>query len=193
MPTNLAQEQIENKPLGIVLSHGLCRNSAVMQGVDRGDQLASPVHEGWRDDDVGVWQRSGRCQFGQHLAYAVQRSPRFQLVITPAAHSQSTPAQLSNSRDSQNANQFPDSAAMLSPLFTFPAASAQNGLRFVEPLLPTLVTEPPSGGGWLHEIKHDGNRTLLVVDDRGSAPSPATGTTGAAATPGRSPAPLHLG
>jgi bifunctional non-homologous end joining protein LigD len=27
-----------------------------------------------------------------------------------------------------------------------------------------LVPEPPSGEGWIHEIKHDGYRTLIVID-----------------------------
>lgn len=44
-------------------------------------------------------------------------------------------------------------------------APARPGLRFVAPLEPTLVTEPPAGPGWLHEIKHDGYRTLIVIDD----------------------------
>jgi DNA ligase D-like protein (predicted ligase) len=43
-----------------------------------------------------------------------------------------------------------------------PAGSA--GLSFVPPLLPTLSLEPPSGKGWIHELKHDGNRTILVID-----------------------------
>jgi bifunctional non-homologous end joining protein LigD len=34
----------------------------------------------------------------------------------------------------------------------------------VPPMLPTLVDEPPEGGNWLHEIKHDGYRTQLVID-----------------------------
>jgi DNA ligase D-like protein (predicted ligase) len=42
-----------------------------------------------------------------------------------------------------------------------PARAAKLGL--VPPLLPTLVAEPPAGDGWLHEIKHDGYRTLVVV------------------------------
>jgi len=29
---------------------------------------------------------------------------------------------------------------------------------------PLLVDEPPAGAGWLHEIKHDGYRTLLVIE-----------------------------
>jgi bifunctional non-homologous end joining protein LigD len=29
---------------------------------------------------------------------------------------------------------------------------------FVEPCLPTLAKKPPSGPGWIHEIKHDGFR-----------------------------------
>jgi ATP-dependent DNA ligase len=39
---------------------------------------------------------------------------------------------------------------------------------FVPPLLPTLVETPPASEGWLHEIKHDGYRTQLVID-RGKA------------------------
>jgi bifunctional non-homologous end joining protein LigD len=35
---------------------------------------------------------------------------------------------------------------------------------FIPPQLATLVDEPPSGAGWIHEIKHDGYRTCLVVD-----------------------------
>jgi hypothetical protein len=27
---------------------------------------------------------------------------------------------------------------------------------FVEPCIPTAARIPPSGPGWLHEIKHDG-------------------------------------
>src|ERR671926_749944 len=35
---------------------------------------------------------------------------------------------------------------------------------FIRPEIPTLVPEPPSGDGWIHEIKHDGYRTLIVID-----------------------------
>ena len=31
---------------------------------------------------------------------------------------------------------------------------------FIRPCQPTLVAHPPIGPGWLHEIKHDGFRTL---------------------------------
>jgi bifunctional non-homologous end joining protein LigD len=37
---------------------------------------------------------------------------------------------------------------------------------FVEPQLPTLVDQPPTGDGWIHEIKHDGYRTMLVLAGR---------------------------
>lgn len=37
------------------------------------------------------------------------------------------------------------------------------GLDFVEPMLPTLVRGAPKGDEWLHEIKHDGCRTQLVI------------------------------
>jgi bifunctional non-homologous end joining protein LigD len=39
-------------------------------------------------------------------------------------------------------------------------------LAFIEPQLPTLVEQPPTGSGWIHEIKHDGYRTLLVIAGR---------------------------
>jgi bifunctional non-homologous end joining protein LigD len=34
---------------------------------------------------------------------------------------------------------------------------------FVPLLLPSAVDEAPAGDGWLHEIKHDGFRTLLAI------------------------------
>jgi bifunctional non-homologous end joining protein LigD len=37
-------------------------------------------------------------------------------------------------------------------------------LGFIEPQLPTLVEQPPLGDEWTHEIKHDGYRTLLVIE-----------------------------
>ena len=42
--------------------------------------------------------------------------------------------------------------------------SRVSRLRFVEPQLPTLIDQPPAGDGWIHEIKHDGYRTMLVLD-----------------------------
>jgi bifunctional non-homologous end joining protein LigD len=35
---------------------------------------------------------------------------------------------------------------------------------FIEPMLPTLVEEAPEGDGWIHEIKHDGYRSQIVID-----------------------------
>jgi bifunctional non-homologous end joining protein LigD len=37
-------------------------------------------------------------------------------------------------------------------------------LGFVRPCEPTLVDHPPSGPGWLHEIKHDGFHVLAFKD-----------------------------
>lgn len=34
---------------------------------------------------------------------------------------------------------------------------------FIAPMLPTLVSQPPEGTEWLHEIKHDGYRTQIDV------------------------------
>ena len=41
-------------------------------------------------------------------------------------------------------------------------------LPFIEPQLPPLVDQPPEGADWIHELKHDGYRTLLATS-RGTA------------------------
>jgi bifunctional non-homologous end joining protein LigD len=41
------------------------------------------------------------------------------------------------------------------------------GLGIIEPCLPSPVKAPPSGPGWLHEIKHDGFRILARRDSAG--------------------------
>src|SRR5947207_868580 len=41
------------------------------------------------------------------------------------------------------------------------------GLGIIEPCLPSPATVPPSGPGWLHEIKHDGFRILARRDGAG--------------------------
>ena len=35
---------------------------------------------------------------------------------------------------------------------------------FIEPCIPTAARVPPSGPGWLHEIKHDGFRVIARKD-----------------------------
>ena len=40
-------------------------------------------------------------------------------------------------------------------------------LRFIEPCLPSPADRPPSGPGWLHEIKHDGYRLMARRDPVG--------------------------
>jgi bifunctional non-homologous end joining protein LigD len=41
------------------------------------------------------------------------------------------------------------------------------GLGIIEPCLPSPAKGPPSGPGWLHEIKHDGFRILARRDSAG--------------------------
>jgi hypothetical protein len=41
------------------------------------------------------------------------------------------------------------------------------GFGIIEPCLPSLAEAPPSGPGWLHEIKHDGFRILARRDGAG--------------------------
>jgi len=40
-------------------------------------------------------------------------------------------------------------------------------LGIIEPCLPSTAKAPPSGPGWLHEIKHDGFRILARRDSAG--------------------------
>lgn len=39
-----------------------------------------------------------------------------------------------------------------------------KALSFIDFMLPTLVEEPPAGDDWIHEIKHDGYRTELILE-----------------------------
>jgi bifunctional non-homologous end joining protein LigD len=45
---------------------------------------------------------------------------------------------------------------------------AHAGLGIIEPCLPSPAKAPPSGPGWLHEIKHDGFRILARKDAAGA-------------------------
>ncbi len=40
-------------------------------------------------------------------------------------------------------------------------------LKFVPPLMPTLVEKPPEGDGWIHEVKFDGYRSQMIIDETG--------------------------
>jgi bifunctional non-homologous end joining protein LigD len=37
--------------------------------------------------------------------------------------------------------------------------------EFIEPMLATLVGQAPEGDDWIHEIKHDGYRTLVALEN----------------------------
>jgi bifunctional non-homologous end joining protein LigD len=45
--------------------------------------------------------------------------------------------------------------------------SLRAGLGIIEPCLRSPAKAPPSGPGWLHEIKHDGFRILARRDAAG--------------------------
>jgi bifunctional non-homologous end joining protein LigD len=48
--------------------------------------------------------------------------------------------------------------------FTFPAGAVPVDLpERIRLQIVTSATEPPGGGGWLHELKHDGHRLLVVI------------------------------
>jgi bifunctional non-homologous end joining protein LigD len=57
-------------------------------------------------------------------------------------------------------------------------------LGFIEPQLLTSVDQPPLGEEWLHEIKHDGYRTLLVVEGGQARAYTRTGLDWTARYPG---------
>jgi len=44
------------------------------------------------------------------------------------------------------------------------------GLGIIEPCLPSPAKAPPSGDGWIHEIKHDGFRIMARRDSAGVRP-----------------------
>ena len=44
------------------------------------------------------------------------------------------------------------------------SSASETPLGFIRPELRTLVSEPPTGEGWVHEIKYDGYRTVVVAD-----------------------------
>src|SRR5688572_4487265 len=47
------------------------------------------------------------------------------------------------------------------------ARIAAEKAAVIEPCQPTIAAKPPSGPGWLHEIKHDGYRMLVRRDGGG--------------------------
>jgi bifunctional non-homologous end joining protein LigD len=38
-------------------------------------------------------------------------------------------------------------------------------LEFIPPQIPTLVDQPPEGDGWIHEVKFDGYRAQIIVEN----------------------------
>jgi bifunctional non-homologous end joining protein LigD len=45
-----------------------------------------------------------------------------------------------------------------------PSAKSRLPTGFVIPAQPMLASTPPSGAGWVHEIKHDGYRMIVRRD-----------------------------
>jgi ATP-dependent DNA ligase len=47
-----------------------------------------------------------------------------------------------------------------------PLSFVTERLKFIEPQLATAVDHAPPRAGWIHEVKHDGYRTLLIIERR---------------------------
>ena len=43
---------------------------------------------------------------------------------------------------------------------------APSRLRFIEPQLASPADQPPEGKHWIHEVKHDGYRSQVVIERR---------------------------
>ena len=56
-------------------------------------------------------------------------------------------------------------------------------LSFIPPQLPSLTDQPPEGADWIHEVKHEGYRTMLLVERGRLRPYRQMGTIGATDTP----------
>ncbi|TIL87504.1 MAG: ATP-dependent DNA ligase [Mesorhizobium sp.] len=41
-------------------------------------------------------------------------------------------------------------------------------LKFLPPMMPTLVAKPPQGDDWMHEAKFDGYRSQIIIDAGGA-------------------------
>lgn len=54
-------------------------------------------------------------------------------------------------------------------------AAEPGALLFIQPMKPVLVDEPPVGDDSIHEIKHDGFRTLLVIEPEGATAFSSSG------------------
>ena len=68
---------------------------------------------------------------------------------------------------------------------------------FIEPCLPSPAERPPTGPGWVHEIKHDGFRMMVRHRSRRYCGMPwsacSSTSTWSTRTGGRLPPRLHLG
>jgi bifunctional non-homologous end joining protein LigD len=69
-----------------------------------------------------------------------------------------------NGRAASKARVRPRGAAVAEQLSKFPGAKRRAMPREVQAELATLISAPPSGNKWLHEIKFDGYRMLCTVN-----------------------------
>jgi ATP-dependent DNA ligase len=56
----------------------------------------------------------------------------------------------------------PSGSGLPSPVMLWPSPTTKRRPPgYVEPCIPTLVSKPPEGPQWIHEIKHDGYRLIV--------------------------------
>src|SRR5258706_5650415 len=123
------------------------------------------------DDDPAAALRKGRLHFelrGEKL--------RGSWVLTRTRSDDGKPAWLLIKRDDKEARRDDEEIVLKRPESVKRAAKAAKRARalkrpakdtwvpeFVAPELATLVTEPPSSGDWIYEIKYDGYRMLARI------------------------------
>jgi bifunctional non-homologous end joining protein LigD len=55
---------------------------------------------------------------------------------------------------------------------------------FIAPQIPVLPPKPPTGADWIHEIKHDGFRTIIGISGKDARAFTRSGLTGATSISG---------
>src|SRR6266566_5236845 len=80
------------------------------------------------------------------------------------------PGRSSEDRSFRFAGQFARNREALAVTYAAKESPAMRVSAFIEPCLPSPADCPPSGSGWIHEIKLDGFRMMVRRDPAGVRP-----------------------